>query len=234
MTTDDELEGLPASVIARDAFEDGRRAATGGDRRAFRAAADATGGGLKHYFAALTPEEEADLRGLVAMAGNNDAVVGIDRLARLFATLDAARSGPGGRVGDMPTAKRHEPDDRPMVGWVPHADYELLQEWVRAELADLQASFDLRWKADMRAIRRWQEAGPGRDLTWPDHADLVVWLLERDDDLRLVARGVLPEVMEAELGSVIDAPGADAIAILRAKADRWHALRRLLGEEYRP
>lgn len=39
--------------------------------------------------------------------------------------------------------------------------------------------FDLRWKADQRAIKRWQAAGPGRDLTWPDHADLVVWLLER-------------------------------------------------------
>jgi hypothetical protein len=46
----------------------------------------------------------------------------------------------------------------------------------REEIADHQASFDLRWKADMRAIDRWHDAG-GHRLTWPDHADLVVWLL---------------------------------------------------------
>lgn len=48
------------------------------------------------------------------------------------------------------------------------------------ELDDL---FDRRWQADMRAIKRWQGAGPGRELTWPDHADLVVWLLEENDKL---------------------------------------------------
>src|ERR1035437_7587040 len=35
---------------------------------------------------------------------------------------------------------------------------------------DLQATFDLRWKADMRAIKRWQAAHPGKELVWPDHA----------------------------------------------------------------
>lgn len=43
---------------------------------------------------------------------------------------------------------------------------------------ELQKSFDLRWDADQRAIKRWQDANPGSDLTWPDHADLVVWLLD--------------------------------------------------------
>ncbi len=47
------------------------------------------------------------------------------------------------------------------------------------ELAQLQLLFDLRWKADMRAIKMWQAAGPDRDLIWPDHADLVVWMLEQ-------------------------------------------------------
>ncbi len=47
------------------------------------------------------------------------------------------------------------------------------------KLEELEAIFDMRWDADMRAIKRWQAAGPDRDLTWPDHADLVVWLLER-------------------------------------------------------
>ena len=43
----------------------------------------------------------------------------------------------------------------------------------------LQLTFDLRWKADQRAIKRWQTAHPGTDLTWPDHADLVVWLMDQ-------------------------------------------------------
>lgn len=49
------------------------------------------------------------------------------------------------------------------------------------EDADHDRSFDLRWKADMRAIKRWQEAHPGNDLVWPDHADLCVWLMEQLD-----------------------------------------------------
>jgi len=47
------------------------------------------------------------------------------------------------------------------------------------ELADYEASFELRWNADMRAIARWREAHPGNDLVMPDHADLCVWLIEQ-------------------------------------------------------
>lgn len=51
------------------------------------------------------------------------------------------------------------------------------------ERDELLHTFNLRWEADMRAIRRWQLAQPGprsrNELTWPDHADLVVWLLEQ-------------------------------------------------------
>lgn len=43
----------------------------------------------------LTPEEEAELRDLMALA-IDDATVGVDRLARLLATLDAARAVPAG------------------------------------------------------------------------------------------------------------------------------------------
>lgn len=50
----------------------------------------------------------------------------------------------------------------------------------RVHAAEMTAGFNLRWKADMRAIKRWQ-AATGRDLVWPDHADLVVWLLEQLD-----------------------------------------------------
>lgn len=43
---------------------------------------------------------------------------------------------------------------------------------------ELEQSFDLRWNADKRAIKRWREANPGNDLIMPDHADLCVWLLD--------------------------------------------------------
>ncbi|MCK1670352.1 hypothetical protein [Bradyrhizobium sp. 150] len=56
------------------------------------------------------------------------------------------------------------------------------------ELETFERSFDLRWKADMRAIKRWQ-AATGRKLTWPDHADLCVWLLE---ELERVKNGATP------------------------------------------
>lgn len=60
---------------------------------------------------------------------------------------------------------------------------------LKAELAEMQQSFDLRWNADMRAIKRWQEAHPGNELMWPDHADLCIWLMEQTDQLRdLVVR----------------------------------------------
>lgn len=54
-------------------------------------------------------------------------------------------------------------------------------------IQELERYFDLRRSADMRAIKRWQAAGPNRELTWPDHADLVVWLLEENEKLRVLA-----------------------------------------------
>jgi len=51
-------------------------------------------------------------------------------------------------------------------------------EQLRAEISELETTFDTRWKADMRAIKRWQEGHPGNELIWPDHTDLCVWLLE--------------------------------------------------------
>jgi hypothetical protein len=47
----------------------------------------------------------------------------------------------------------------------------------KQEAAELQQVFDVRWEADMRALRRWREAHPGNDLVLPDRANLVVWLL---------------------------------------------------------
>lgn len=49
-----------------------------------------------------------------------------------------------------------------------------------AQIAELEGLFDLRWKADQRAIKRWQVAHPGNDLVWPDHTDLVLWLMKEE------------------------------------------------------
>jgi hypothetical protein len=48
---------------------------------------------------------------------------------------------------------------------------------------ELQHTLDLRWKADMRAIKLWQKK-TGRKLSWPDHCDMVVWLLEQLDEAK--------------------------------------------------
>jgi hypothetical protein len=53
----------------------------------------------------------------------------------------------------------------------------------QADLSEMQSTFDLRWIATQRAIKRWQEA-TGRTEVWPDHADLCVWLMEEWDRLR--------------------------------------------------
>lgn len=52
------------------------------------------------------------------------------------------------------------------------------------ERDELRRGFDVRWRADMTVIKAWQDAHPGNDLHWPDHADLVVWLLEEREDAR--------------------------------------------------
>lgn len=43
---------------------------------------------------------------------------------------------------------------------------------------ELEDSLDLIHRADMRAIKRWQ-AATGRDMTWPDRTEMIVWLLEQ-------------------------------------------------------
>lgn len=62
----------------------------------------------------------------------------------------------------------------------------------RRELAEHEASFDLRWNASQRAIKRWQEAHPGNDLVWPDHADMCVWMLGEIERLRDALESLLP------------------------------------------
>lgn len=55
---------------------------------------------------------------------------------------------------------------------------------VRQQMDELERVFELRWAADMRAIKRWREQAPGRELTMPDHADMVVHLLDEQERLQ--------------------------------------------------
>jgi hypothetical protein len=79
--------------------------------------------------------------------------------------------------------------------------YRLLHEAAVA-MREHDYSFMLRWKADMRALKRWQ-AATGQELTWPDHADLVVWLLEQleaavnEHNLKDITIAQLREQLEA-------------------------------------
>lgn len=65
-------------------------------------------------------------------------------------------------------------------------------ERLTREIAERDQSFELRWKADQRAIKRWQEAHPGNDLVWPDHADMCVWMLGEIERLRDALESLLP------------------------------------------
>lgn len=55
---------------------------------------------------------------------------------------------------------------------------KLSEDELRQELHELQASFDLTWRADRRGIRLWQES-TGQRHVWPDHGKLICWLLQR-------------------------------------------------------
>lgn len=83
-------------------------------------------------------------------------------------------------------------------------------ERLRAELADHEFGFNLRWKADMRAIKRWQSAGDGRELKWPDHADLCVWLLDQwvDSETKLALADALNETLSAQVRDLTEAQHA--------------------------
>jgi hypothetical protein len=54
-------------------------------------------------------------------------------------------------------------------------------EELRSQADDNDKLLDRRWDADLRGAKKWQEA-TGKTLTWPDHAELVTWLLEQLDE----------------------------------------------------
>lgn len=66
-------------------------------------------------------------------------------------------------------------------------DLQLLADTAQDAL-ELRRSFDLRWKTDMIAINKWEASAHGRrQVLWPDHTDLCLWLLDQLD-----AAGELP------------------------------------------
>lgn len=98
------------------------------------------------------------------------------------------------------------------------------------DVTDLNAGFTIRWDADMRAIKRWHESG-GDELTWPDHADLCVWLMERVDSMekallklhneailsegQMVKITGLPRVEVRRKADDLDKPGTDPASIIK-------------------
>ena len=83
------------------------------------------------------------------------------------------------------------PENTPTHG----ADVKVLTEHIKKcpkhpmrelenELTELRNTFSLRWNADRRAIKLWQKDHPGQENIWPDHADLVIYLLNKIDLLQ--------------------------------------------------
>lgn len=65
--------------------------------------------------------------------------------------------------------------------YIGNLPYELAQEFrrIKQERNELQATLDLIHDSDMRAIKAWQAAHPGKELVWPDRKEMIVWLLEQ-------------------------------------------------------
>ena len=90
-------------------------------------------------------------------------------------------------------------------------------------LADLERLFNHRWDADMRAIKMWQAAHPGNDLVWPDHAEMVVWLLGAVSRQR--------EALKAAFAFLNPRPGCEAqMASAVSRANLHRILRETLDE----
>jgi hypothetical protein len=70
--------------------------------------------------------------------------------------------------------RRHEVTARRLVR--ENANLRARLDAVEAENAELQATFDATWEANMRGAKIWQEI-TGRENTLPDQADMVVTIL---------------------------------------------------------
>lgn len=63
---------------------------------------------------------------------------------------------------------------------------------------ELQHYFEMRWKADRRAIALWRQADPTRELVMPDHADLCLWLLDNIEGSHAREEKLRSSISEAE------------------------------------
>ena len=92
--------------------------------------------------------------------------------------------------------------------------------------AELQLWFDVRSAADQMASAKWRGAHPGNELVIPEHADLVIWLLDQLASFRetnhfeTTKAGVIDWKMEAERS-------ARHIATIE---DQLHKANRLLAQ----
>ena len=63
-------------------------------------------------------------------------------------------------------------------------------EVLQHRVVELEHSLALQCKAGQRAIRMWQ-AETGKDLVWPDKADLCVWLMQKNEQLQATNQQLL-------------------------------------------
>lgn len=154
----------------------------------------------------LTPESRAELDAEFAdFKARKERSQNLEaenaRLQQRVAELEAENASLRNQLGDNLCFLTDQEDHAAIIQALPQAEVEescrRYQAQMRAErgvftggktiaqleqeLAEHEASFDLRWKADMRAIARWRDGDPDRQLIMPDHADLCVWLLQERD-----------------------------------------------------
>lgn len=175
----------------------------------------------------------------VDATGTDGMNLALDREGEAWAQLDRALAQPErSRPGLLPDVDHALGAIAAMKRGDPIAPEDIRAIVALAETgADELAGFDIRWNADMRAIARWREAHPGNDLVLPDHADLVVWLMDVFDcsfDQPTVAQ---VENVRARLGAAqLRAPNAltkDARDIVDQLADalRKTSRRAFMAEE---
>lgn len=122
------------------------------------------------------------------------------------------------------TSIRSEPGFAPFpVELLPHSDVEDM----RREIEEMKATFDLRWKADMRAIKRWQKE-TGRKMVWPDHADLCVWLLEK-----LEGKATIRNLRKVGKAAPRRRIGSEIIADLKASCEKLEKGKALAATDVR-
>lgn len=54
----------------------------------------------------------------------------------------------------------------------------------RTDIKEREQAFEIHWNATRTATKLWQEQHPGQEGTWPDHANLCVWLMGQLEAIR--------------------------------------------------